>query len=784
MDCYHCGDSCDVPIILNDKNFCCAGCKTVYEILHDNKLENFYDISSQPGVKVDPNQQNYYDFLELEDVRKKYLFFENEDIKKVVFFLPQIHCNSCIWLLENMPKLYLGVHNAEVNFTDKTVQFTLGREMNIIDFALFLQKLGYAPDFSERKKEKRKNKDLIIKIGVAGFCFGNIMLMAFPEYLGMKDSDDFRPLFLKISFFLSLPVVFYSGWDYFRNSYFGLKNKVFNMDLPIVLGLLTLFFRSSYELFIYTGQAYFDSLSGLIFFLLIGKWYQEKTYNHLNFKRDTLSFFPIAVLKKEGNTFTPHKIATLEKGDIIKIRNKELIPCDAIVSSGTAAIDYSFVTGESATEYPQKGSNVFAGGKQIGEEVLLKVIKNTDESYLTALWNSTAKNKKQKENRLTLLSNNLSKYFTIFILLLSIATATYWFFVNPSYIWRSVSAVLIVACPCALALSLPFTYGNAQSLLAKSNFFVRKMDLIDGVQEITDVVFDKTGTLSNSNKTELKINGSLERTEVNCIYSAVVNSIHPLSINLKHYLEENFNPSLVKIDGFSDLVGMGLSFYYNGDVYKIGSKHFTKQLSKIEEGIFVTKNEEFLVYFDVKHAYRKHLKESLCQLNEEFRIHVLTGDNNRDQHFLLTEYGIVDALFYQSPSDKLHYVKKLQSEGKKVMMIGDGINDSVALAESDFGIAIANKSHSFTPASDAILEAKSFHLLPKFLRFAKWSKVIVITSFILSFLYNVIGLFIAVQGIFAPVFAAILMPLSSISVVLFTTLSTSFLANKLFSKQV
>ena len=780
MNCYHCGDLCDVPITVNSKNFCCTGCKTVYEILHENQLDNFYNIASQPGVKVDSNQQSYYDFLELDDVKKKYLFFENEDIKKLVFYLPQIHCNSCIWLLENVPKLYEGVQNAEVNFTHKTVQFTIDQSVNIVEFALFLQKLGYAPDFSEQKEVKSKNKDLIIKIGVAGFCFGNIMLMAFPEYLGMKDTDAFRPLFLKLSFFLSLPVVFYSGWDYFRNSYIGLKNKVVNMDLPIVLGLLTLFFRSTYELYAYTGQAYFDSLAGLIFFLLIGKWYQEKTYNHLNFKRDTLSFFPIAVLKKEGEQYTPHKISTLATGDIIKIRHKELIPCDAMILSGVPAIDYSFVTGESATEYPEKGSKVFAGGKQMGEEILLQVVKNTDESYLTALWNSTAKNKKQKENRLTSLSNSLSKYFTLFILLLSAVTALYWFFANPSFIWKSVSAVLIVACPCALALSLPFTYGNAQRLLAKSNFYVRKMDLIDGVEEITDIVFDKTGTLSNSNKTELLLCGNFNATEVNLIYTAVSNSLHPLSINIKNYLEENFKPSIVELRKFTDQVGMGLSFETEKDTYKIGSKQFTKQLDKLEDGVFITKNEKYLAHFNVQHAYRSQLKECLGDLKKDYEIHVLTGDNNKDKDLLLTEYGIINSHFYQSPSDKLHYIQKLQSKGKKVMMIGDGINDSVALAESDLGIAIANKSHSFTPASDAILEAKSFHLLPKYLKFAKWSKIIVITSFILSFLYNAIGLFIAVQGIFAPVFAAILMPLSSISVVLFTTLSTTLLAKRLF----
>lgn len=779
MNCYHCGDTCSTPIVLDDKHFCCNGCKSVYEILQLNSLGDFYTINANPGVKVDEDQYGYFDFLHLPEIKKQYLFFENEKVMKVVFHLPQIHCNSCIWLLENLPKVYEGLEHAEVNFNAKKVQFTLNKEVNIVEFANFLQRLGYAPDFSSKKTESKSNKKLLIKIGVAGFCFGNIMLFAFPEYLGMSDDEKFRDIFLYLSFFLSLPVTFYSGWDYFKNSYIGLKNGVFNMDLPIVLGLITLFVRSTYELFVYTGQAYFDSLSGLIFFLLIGKWYQDKTYNHLNFDRDTLSFFPIAIQRKQGEEFETTNISALKPGDLILVRHKELIPTDAIVMEGKPVIDYSFVTGESTPEYPLEKEAVFAGGKQMGDSILLQVVKKTDESYLTSLWNTQNASKRQKDHKLTLLSNALSKYFTLFILLLSVSTAVYWYFNDATLIWRSVSAVLIVACPCALALSLPFTYGNAQRLLAKSSFFVRKMDLIDNLPDVTDIIFDKTGTLTDTNTIQLTFDGNLNEEEVNALYTATSSSLHPLSAAINNYLKQNFSPTKTRIENFVEIPGQGLSFSYKELKFKVGSADFAQlDQKKNINGVFVTINNYYHCWFRVTHNYREGLNESLHKLQKKYTLHLLTGDTNKDESFLKSEYGFINIAFNQSPSDKLAYVQQLEAKEKKVMMIGDGINDAAALSASSFGVAVANKEHGFTPASDAILDGKKLAILPQFLQFAKTSKHIVISSFTLSFLYNAIGLFIAVQGIFAPVFAAILMPLSSISVVLFTTLSTSLSARK------
>lgn len=773
MNCFHCGEDCDgLEITLEEKNFCCTGCKTVYQLLSDNNLDNYYQLNAQPGIKMSEEAQNsYFDFLELQEYQNRYIQFQNDELIKVTFYIPQIHCNSCIWLLESLPKLKEEILQAEVNFSSKEVQFTIDANFTLKELVILLNNLGYRPDFDQKKEAKPKmSKSLIVKIGVAGFCFGNIMLFAFPEYLGLaEDFENFKDLFLWLSFFLSIPVTFYSGFDYIKNAYVGVKNKVLNMDFPIALGLLTLFIRSSFELVHYTGQAYFDSLAGLIFFLLIGKWFQDRTFFNLTFDRDYKSFFPIAVQKIVGTTTEVTKIEDLDVDDVLEIRNNELIPADAIVLEGQAQLDYSFVTGESKLERKTRNQKVFAGGKLKGSPTKIQLIRRTDSSYLTGLWNSSNYSNKIKESTLVKISNQISKYFTAFIILLSLATALYWLFVDKTLMWTSVTAVLIVACPCALALSVPFTYGNALRLLSKKGVFFRKLDVIDELTQITDIVFDKTGTLTHDNKIEVKCNVVLNKQDHTAIYLGTKNSIHPLSQAITRALTLDFSDEVIH---FKEYAGKGISFAYESTSYKVGSAEFTGSDNNSENSnakVYVTKNNQFLCNFDVVQQYREGIEGVVKELSKKHKLHLLSGDNNAEFNYITNTLNIKEAYFNQAPEDKLNYIQNLQKQGKKVLMVGDGINDSGALLASDVAFAVSNQSYAFTPASDAILDAKAFDKLPKFIAFSNYCKKIVVISFIISFLYNAIGLTIAVQGIFAPVLAAILMPLSSISVVLFTT---------------
>ncbi len=369
--CFHCGlDSTSSKITFDDKSFCCNGCKTVYEIFSANNLTCYYDLQQAPGTT--PKEiEGKYNFLDNPKIVEQLLEFNNDETQIINLYIPNIHCSSCIWILENLNKLNPSISSSIVNFGKKTVRVTYNSgKTSLKKLVTLLSSIGYEPyisldDYSVGKKQI--DRSLIYKLGIAGFAFGNVMFLSFPEYFQVSGFwiEQYAPVFRWLMFAFSIPVVFYSAQDYFISAYKGLRSKMLNIDVPIVLGVLVLFIRSSFEIIFDIGTGFFDSLTGLIFFLLLGKFFQQKTYAFLSFERDYKSYFPIGITKinpdkKEESI----QVYDIKKGDRLLIRNEELIPVDCILIKGKARIDYSFVTGESKTVSKQSGDKLFAGGKQ------------------------------------------------------------------------------------------------------------------------------------------------------------------------------------------------------------------------------------------------------------------------------------------------------------------------------------------------------------------------------------------------------------------------------------
>ncbi len=372
--CVHCGEDCGKhPVTWNDLPFCCHGCKTVFQILNEKDLKQYYDIEKMPGIRVETESlSDKYAFLDLDEIKTGLLSFSDSGTSKVTLFIPSIHCASCIWLLENLNSLHDGVSYSSVNFPKKEVSITFRDEkISLRQIVELLDSIHYIPEITLDKLDKSTgsvgDKALLLKIGIAGFSLLNVMLYNFPEYLpgGNLLEENFKSFFGWISLVVSLPVFFYCSNDYFISAYKSLKHKIINIDLPIALGILTLFFQSLYDVVSGDGIGYLDSLTGLVFFLLIGKWYQSKTYKALSFERDYKSYFPVAVTKIENNNEVIVPLKRLEKGDRILVRNLELIPADSFIVKGNANIDYSFVTGESIPISKNINDHVFAGGRQL-----------------------------------------------------------------------------------------------------------------------------------------------------------------------------------------------------------------------------------------------------------------------------------------------------------------------------------------------------------------------------------------------------------------------------------
>ncbi|NJK82883.1 MAG: HAD-IC family P-type ATPase [Saprospiraceae bacterium] len=747
--CKHCGDECpDTSIQLEEKYFCCEGCKMVYEILNEQDLCAYYQIDEKAGISLRGRTQAHYAYLDDPEVVQKLVEFADEKQVKASFHLPDIHCASCIWLLENLYKLNDGIIHSQVNFLKKQVRLTFDpKKTTLRKVVELLASIGYTPALNlnelEKTTTKAVSKSLFYKLGVAGFAFGNIMLLSFPEYLGLEETY-FQQWFGYLNIALSIPVLLYCSRDYLQSAWLGIQQRQLNIDVPISIGIFALFLRSVYEIITATGAGYLDSLAGLIFFLLIGKWFQQKTYYNLSFERDYKSYFPISAMVKRANAAIPIALNKLQIGDILLIKNQELIPADGLILKGNANIDYSFVTGESAPVQKQLGEKIFAGGKQMGGELEISITKTITQSYLTELWNNTAFEKEEPQS--TQLATQISKFFTVVILTVAFFTLAYWLPRNLSVAFNAFTAVLIIACPCAVAISIPFTYGNVLRVLARYQFYLKHVNVIDRMQGLQQIVFDKTGTLTDNTQPVILFHGSsLTDEDKQLIRSVVYQSSHPLSRALdKHFVQ----CKLLNISKLEEIIGKGIIAEIDGIPVRVGAASLMldvkNEITPNPKGVFVEINNELKGYFSFQNRYRKNLSELLNALSNRYELALLSGDNDSERQRLQPYFGDAAQLhFNKTPQDKLNFIQQAQQH-KKVMMIGDGLNDAGALKQSDVGIVITENINNFSPACDAILTAEHLDQLPKYLNYIQQSRMVVFGAYFLALIYNIIGLSFAV----------------------------------------
>lgn len=789
LKCIHCGNSCGKsPVIFEGNPFCCSGCSTVYQILNTNQLKQYYKIEPMQGVRIEDEKKptdETYAFLDLEKFKSKILTFSEGNISKVSFFIPEIHCASCIWLLENLHSLNPGIIQSVVNFPKKEINITFREnEISLRNLVELLVSIHYIPEINQHSIDKpstdHSDKKLFIKIGIAAFSFMNAMIYHFPQYLPGHEflEADIRQMFGWLSVALAIPAMSYSASDYFLTAYKSLKKGIISIDLPIALGLIMLFSQSLVEIISGKGIGYIDSLTGLVFFMLIGRWYQGKTYQALSFERDYKTYFPLAVtlITETGNQTLA--LEDLKAGDRILVRNQEIVPADSILKSEMANIDYSFVTGESMPVAKTVNDFVFAGGRQIGNAIELTIEKEVQQSYLTQLWNQ-AENPYTVDNKLKTIINRVSQYFTIVVVLIAISSGIFWYFNRPEIALFAFTSVLIIACPCALALTVPFTFGSTMRQFGRKGFYLKNTAVIEHLFKVDTVVFDKTGTITNAQLSDIRFIGKELNTEqLLMIKSLVFHSSHPLSKTIFNFIEGD---ELLEVSDFQEIPSLGITGKINGMKLNIGSKYFVsgdkKENENLKTEVWIYLGDSVAGYFQLENEYRPGLGELILKLRKTHKLHLLTGDNDAEKTNLVRIFGTEKNLhFNQTPTDKLNYVRNLQKRGKKVLMIGDGLNDAGALNESNVGIVVADNVFNFSPACDAILQSGKFANLDKYIQFTHRSHKIVYAGFLISFLYNLVGLSFAVQGTLTPIVAAILMPISSVSVVVFASFSVSLSA--------
>lgn len=782
-ECYHCGTECasSHPVI-DEKHFCCEGCKWVYELLDSNELCNYYNLNEHPGLSQKFTVwRDKFVFLDLPEIRNELVQFSDDHQTHLHLHLPQIHCSSCLWLLENLYRLDSGIGFSRVSFAEKKIHIIYEEgKTSLRKVVELLTTLGYEPqlDFSFHNKSSTshsRQRKRILKIGLAGFCFANIMMLSLPDYLsaGSGVEQELAWVFRLIILSLSLPVFFYCASEFFVSSWNGIKTKFINIDFPIALAIAITFGRSLYEMNSGIGNGYMDSMSGIVFFMLVGRYIQERSNHSIAFDRDYKSFFPIAVQLISGKEIKAVPIEKLSVGNRILIHNQEIVPADGIVVNGHAAVDYSFVTGESDIKEILGGASIYAGAKQTGGNIEIEIRKPVSQSYLTSLWNREAFQKEKQNDQSEL--DKLGQYFSLVVVLLAFAAGAYWLGRNRTdLMWNALTTILIVACPCALLLAANYTNGYSLAILAKNKFYLRHADVLDSIAKTKHIVFDKTGTLTESNMPNIEYIGKpLSKRQVLRINSLAKQSSHPLSQALYHFTKSGEE---LELKYFKQMDGKGIEAWIDEKHIMLGSADFVGIDKNVEQDatvIYIKEDGECFGYYVIRQKYRNGLAGLLRRLKESYSLSMISGDNEQEKEHLSELFGADSKLHFKVPPErKLEYIQSLQENSKQaIMMVGDGLNDAGALKQSHVGIAVTENMNNFTPASDAVLDGSAFDKLNELFLYVLDRKKIIMIIFCYSFLYNVIGSWFALRGVLEPVIAAILMPLSSISII---ALSYSF----------
>ena len=798
IECNHCHLSFDEKIMIkeNDLNFCCGGCQSVYHILKSENLDSFYEKLGNKTIKA-PLQVSNDDLskFDSENFLNSYTTITKDGFVQIDLILEGIHCAACVWLNEKVLYDTKGVIEANINFTTNKARVVFNSDiLKLSDIIKKIRSVGYnayAYDSSIADKEASKAKqDYFVRIMVAVVCTMNIMMLSVAKYTGFFTgmSIEVKNMIHLAEFILATPVLFFSGFVFYKGAYFGLKNRIVNMDLLVSSGATMTYVYSLFVLFGAKGESYFDSVAMIITFVLVGKYLEvigkKSAIDTLDKIKSTLPLEAIVV--KDGKKETK-ALNLVEVGDIIELKIGEKVPVDGKIISGNASFDESSLTGESIPVYKKTGDNIFSGTVILDSTILFEVVKDfknsTFSSIVTLLEDSL--NSKPK---IQTLANKISRRFSLIILSIAFITFLVWYYfgLDLGFYFEGVNqfersfitaiSVVVIACPCALALATPMASLVGISELAKKSLLFKEAKFIETIANATTVVFDKTGTLT---KGELEVSFveffNKDERSINLLYSLLDSSNHPVSIAVKRYIKENFEVSNLILEDVKNIEAKGLSARYENIEILGGNEALLKEFdvkinihlnSKFTQYLFCI-DKKIVANFELKDELKDDAKELIEYLKEQnIESIMLTGDNNFVASSIAKELEISNYKANLTPKDKADFIKDLKNSGKTVVMVGDGVNDSVALASSDVAIAMGNSADVSMMVSDVVmLNSKLKSLKDAFIISKKTYKHIK-QNLAFSLIYNTITIPIAAAGFIIPLFAALSMSLSSLVVVL------------------
>jgi Cu2+-exporting ATPase len=772
MNCYHCNQTItdevkgrvdsDNGIDNKEQSFCCHGCLTVCKIIKSNNLDNFYEQNITNSSNKRPIFTNQYplEYYDLPDFTDEFVI-DN----RITLVSPNIHCAACVWLIEKTIGKMPGVELVRGNLSNQRIIIKLKENAKLSKVIEKLAILGYGSEpLIENSQEilrKQQNRSMLGKIGFAAFAMMNLLWISISLYTG-ADNGKYNEYFLWLSFAIATPTLFYSGSTILKSSWNGLKNKHLNMDTPISIGALTTYFYSSFVLFgAVDGDVYFDTVVNFIFVILIGRYLEASVKKSaLSDASGFESITPkVATLLKNGiEKITA--INSLKKGDEIIVKTGERIGVDGKIISGNLEIDESIITGEALPVNKKTGDIVFAGtlNNSGTATILVEKVKNSTIKQIKQMVEDASFAKPSIEC-------TIDKFIPYFVITtISLAILSFIFNLNSGFDTALLTgvSVLIITCPCAFGIAVPIVNSISGSLLLKNKIIVKNSDILERLLKVQTVIFDKTGTLTTGDFLIEKLVAKDKEKALQIIASISKLSNHPISKSIV----KNYQGVFIDVENFEQISGSGIIGKIDKDAYKIGNYEFAGGNSAEKNAnIYVSKNDVNIASIFLKDEVNNNAKivvKFLQKLGK--KVIILSGDNQTSVKNIANNLAVDEFYHSQKPTDKIEFVENLQKQ-KNVLMIGDGVNDAPALSLASCSLAIAGIDIASEKA-DAVIHKNNLNAIIKLYKVATLSKKIILQNIIFALGYNLIFIPLAFFGLITPLMAAIVMPISSIIVIL------------------
>ncbi|MGG7047699.1 MULTISPECIES: heavy metal translocating P-type ATPase [unclassified Campylobacter] len=759
--------------ITNDsgQKFCCSGCKNVYELLHESGFDEFYSrlgkstLSPQNSLNITKQsvQSLYKEFVKSED-----------GFNKINLVIEGIHCSACIWLNEKVLHSMPGVIEASVNATNNKATVIWDEELIGLDEILAgLNAVGYrayAYDISrEEERMASKRREFYMKLLVGIFCVMNIMWIAVSQYAGYFSGIDasVRDILNFAEFLLATPVLFYTGSAFFSGAKIALKTKTPNMDLLVITGASLAYVYSIYAMFSRTGEVYFDSVAMIITFVFVGKFLEILSKKRASDTIDGLNLLTLSeVCVLNGENLEQKNARDVVAGETIVLKAGDKVLIDGIIKSGEASFDLSSLNGESIPVVLAKDESVKSGSICLDGLVYYTASANFESSLLSKII-AMLENATLKKPKIEQFANEISPKFSLIVL--GIALATFFYYLSTTSFQNALIiaiSVIVIACPCALALATPVATLCALGVGLKKGVIFKEAKFIESLAKCDTVVFDKTGTLTNS---ALVVSEFVKFKEFDDgVILALANaSSHPVSMAVAKFLCKN---QPVVLTNAKEFMAKGVSASLDDKILLGGSARFMREnqvsCDSDDAQYFVAFNGELVAKFILKDELRQGAKECVDTLKSlGIRSLILSGDTQQNVKKVADELGIE---FWAGvlPDEKAEFISELVLNSHQVAFVGDGINDSIAMSLAQIGVCMRGGADVSLERSDVALLNNDLAAFTSAMKLSRATLRKIKQNLFFSLCYNAFTLPLAVMGFIIPLFAAISMSLSSLVVVL------------------